>query len=242
MSGRLRVREIHRYPVKSMLGERLDSVEVEDRGVVGDRWWAVREAGGRFASGKDSRRFHRMDAVFECRATLGKDGVPEVALPDGSRMPVTDPAAGPRLSTLFGEPVELVREGQTRRPGMGVVQHFDAAPVSLVGTATLRATGQLVGDDEPLDPRRFRANFVVETDEPYAEDGWVGRMLTVGEVQLHVTEQIERCRTVDVQQGDVPRHGRILKALGETRDLMLAVYAEPVVTGTVAVGDAITLR
>lgn len=242
MADEPRVLEIHRYPVKSMLGERLESVEVDDRGLVGDRWWAVREAGGRFASGKDSRRFHRMDPVFECSAALVDGSKTLIRLPDGSSVPAADPSAGERLSELFGESVELVREGETRRPGLGVVQHYDAAPVSLIGTATLGALARALGDDAPLDPRRFRVNFVVETEEPYVEDTWVGRSLMVGRVQLYVTEQIERCRTVDVRQGEVPRHGRILKTLGANRDLMLAVYAEPVVTGTIAVGDTIQLR
>jgi uncharacterized protein YcbX len=236
------VREIHRYPVKSMLGERLESVELDDRGLVGDRMWAVREAGGRFASGKDSRRFHRMDPVFECTASLDGGTQAVVTLPDGTSVPASDPEANARLSKAFGEPVELVREGETVRPGFGVVQHYDAAPVSLIGTATLAAVAELVGDDEPLDPRRFRVNFVVETDEAYVEESWLGRTLVVGAVRLYVTEQVERCRTVDVQQGDVPQHGRVLKTLGVERDLLLAVYAEPVVTGRIRVSDAITVR
>ncbi|WP_152185797.1 MOSC domain-containing protein [Segeticoccus rhizosphaerae] len=237
----LTVREIHRYPVKSMLGERLEAVELDDRGLVGDRWWAVRDGSGRFASGKNSRRFHRMDPVFGCSASMDESGT-MVALPDGTSLLASDPRLNERLSELFGESVELVREGETVRPGLGVVEHYDAAPVSLIGTATLAAAAELVGDDEPLDPRRFRANLVVETNEPYAEDGWLGRTLEMGGVRLYVTEQIERCRTVDVQQGDVPRHGRVLKALGEQRDLLLAVYAEPIVTGRIRIGDTVTVR
>src|SRR3954462_4492715 len=36
-----RVRSLHRYPVKSMLGEDLDRVAVDRRGVVGDRAYAL---------------------------------------------------------------------------------------------------------------------------------------------------------------------------------------------------------
>ena len=38
-----RVKEIRRYPVKSMGGETLDRVEVGPGGLPGDRAWAVRD-------------------------------------------------------------------------------------------------------------------------------------------------------------------------------------------------------
>ena len=37
------VREIWRYPVKSMAGERLDRGRVGARGLLGDRGWAIRD-------------------------------------------------------------------------------------------------------------------------------------------------------------------------------------------------------
>ena len=37
------VKELFRYPVKSMLGERLTEVEIGLKGVIGDRSWALRE-------------------------------------------------------------------------------------------------------------------------------------------------------------------------------------------------------
>lgn len=231
--------EIYRYPVKSMLGERLQSVPVDDRGLTGDRLWAIRDGSGKFASGKNTRRFHRMDPAFTCTATLGVGADPRIALPDGASYGVVEPGASEALSALFGEPVQLVREGETVRPEFGVVQHYDAAPVSFVGTATLQAVAELLGEDEPVDPRRFRVNFVLETDEPYVEDSWVGRTIRFGEVEVRATQQIERCRTVDVQQGEVPKHGRILKTLGAERNLLLAMYGVPVVTGSISVGDSV---
>ncbi len=38
-----RVAEIHRYPVKSMLGEKLESVLLGRDGLLGDRAWAARD-------------------------------------------------------------------------------------------------------------------------------------------------------------------------------------------------------
>ena len=57
--------EIRRYPVKTMAGESLESVEVDARGLVGDRWFSVMDEEGRLASGKSSRRFRRLDGIFD---------------------------------------------------------------------------------------------------------------------------------------------------------------------------------
>ena len=40
----MKVTEVWRYPVKSMLGEELDQAEVETGGIQGDRQWAVVDA------------------------------------------------------------------------------------------------------------------------------------------------------------------------------------------------------
>ena len=60
--------EIRRYPVKTMGGESLASVEVDARGLLGDRCFSVMDEEGRWASGKSSKRFRRLDGIFDFRA------------------------------------------------------------------------------------------------------------------------------------------------------------------------------
>ena len=62
---------------------------------------------------------------------------PVVTTPDGETLRPGDP----RVAELFGAGVELVREAGT--------SHQDAGAVSLVGTASLRALGELLGDPTP---------------------------------------------------------------------------------------------
>jgi len=59
-----RVASLHRYPVKSLAGESLAAVEVDARGLAGDRAWAVRDPDGKLGSGKSSRRFRKMDGLL----------------------------------------------------------------------------------------------------------------------------------------------------------------------------------
>src|SRR5919112_1855176 len=77
-----RVTHLHRYPVKSMGGERPVRVAVDRRGVVGDRLWAVYDPDGRFGSGKTTHRFRRMPRLLELRAAYEGD-VPVVTFPHG---------------------------------------------------------------------------------------------------------------------------------------------------------------
>jgi uncharacterized protein len=222
------VAELRRYPVKSMGGEALPRVAVDARGLVGDRAYAVVDADGRFAAGKGSRRFRRRDEVFGyAAATL--DGVVVVRRGDDA-WPAGHPDLDAELSARFGDPVRVLAEDRT--------PHFDAGSVSIVGTATLGWCAKELGVD--ADHRRLRANLLVETGEPFEEEAWVGREIAVGAIRLAVVERVERCRTIDLAQDGVTTTTPWLRVLGPSRDLCLAVYADVVRPGTVAVGDAVT--
>jgi uncharacterized protein YcbX len=221
----VRIAEIRRYPVKSMGGESLESVDVDARGLVGDRWFAVVDAEGKLGSGKNSRRFRRFDAIFEYGATTAAGQV-QVTGPSGSWL-VGDAELDRVLGGLVGAEVRL-------RPEAGT-PHQDAGQVSLVGTASLDWCREHLGVDG--DRRRIRPNLVVETTEPFVEEGWGGAALRVGGVELTVVERIERCRMVDIAQEGLPEQPGWLKALGRERDLSLGIYADVTSAGSVALGD-----
>src|SRR6184192_616547 len=76
------VAALWRYPVKSMAGERLTEVAVGERGLEGDRLYAVRDPEGRFGSGKNSTRFRWMPGLHAFAARYDGD-VPVLTFPDG---------------------------------------------------------------------------------------------------------------------------------------------------------------
>lgn len=218
------------FPVKSAGGQSLPALEVEVAGVVGDRAWAVHDAADKLASGKHTRRFRRMDPVFTLVASRRGDET-VLVLPDGTELVAGDAATDESLSRHFGEPVSLQREG--------AIPHQDAAPISLVGTATLAELGRHEGDGSPVDPRHVRANLVVETEQPYAEESWVGGEVTIGGVRLRITEPTERCRMVGIAQVDLPARPGMLRTVADHHDLVAGVYAEVVTPGRVALGDEV---
>ncbi len=223
------VHEIRRYPVKSLAGESLTTVEIDARGLVGDRWYAVVDGDGRLSSGKNSTRFRRRDAVFDFASRTTDEGV-LVAGP-GGEWSAGDPALDQALADAMGDPVRVLAEG--------VTPHYDDGPVSLVGTASLDWCREHL--DVDADRRRIRPNLVVDTSEPFVEETWSGS-LTIGGARLTVDRRIERCRMIDIAQEGLGREGGWLKALTETRDMSLGIYLDVARPGTLRVGDEVLLN
>ncbi|WP_328610576.1 MOSC N-terminal beta barrel domain-containing protein [Amycolatopsis sp. NBC_00345] len=107
------VAELWRFPVKSMLGERLDTVELTGTGIAGDRAYAIFDpATGKVASAKHPRLWPDM---FGCRATFvapPRPGEPpppaRIELADGTVVRTDAPGADDVLSRFFGREVRLI--------------------------------------------------------------------------------------------------------------------------------------
>ncbi len=217
---------LRRYPVKSMGGEDLALVDLDTRGLIGDRWYAVEDDDGHFASGKTTRRFRRRDAVFAFTAHTDPDGRVIVSGPAG-RWPVGDPELDQRLSQEMRTAVRITPEAD--------VPHQDMGSVSIVSTATLRWCADRWGGS--ADPRRLRVNIVIEADEPFIEERWIQHDLSFGSTRLRVVGRAPRCRMIDIRQDGAQPGERWLKSLAQERDMFLAVYADVIRPGRLRVGD-----
>jgi hypothetical protein len=222
------VHEIRRYPVKSMAGESLDAVEIDARGLAGDRWYAVVDGDGKLASGKHTKRFRRRDAVFDFASRTTPEGVRVTGR--GGEWAVGDTALDDVLTEAMGDSVRVLAEALT--------PHQDEGEVSLVGTASLDWCREHLGVD--ADRRRIRPNLVVDTSEPFVEETWTGS-ITVGTALLRFDTRIPRCRMVDIAQEGLPPEGGWLKALTETREMCLGIHLTVVEAGTIRLGDELSL-
>jgi uncharacterized protein YcbX len=117
-------------------------------------------------------------------------------------------------------------------------------------TASLRAARALHPDGD-WDDRRFRSTVLLDVDgASFAEQEWVGRTLTIGDVTLEVTAPTPRCVMVTLPQQDLggdnqvlrtlARHNRV-DVLGTGMFACLGAYASVTRTGTIRVGDEATL-
>jgi uncharacterized protein len=237
----LRIAEVWRYPVKSLLGERLSSARIDVGGIHGDRRFALFDVETGF--GLTARR---VPELLFASARLVDGGRLEIALPDGSVAGEGDDDA---LSDWLGRRVQLRSADTTwerRYENPADFEHeetsrwdpFEGASgafhdsrrtrVSLVSRAT-------VGD---WDPRRFRANVLLDGA---GEDALVGSRVQLGEAVLDVTKQIERCVMVTrAQAGGVERDLDVLRTIARERATLLAVGALVAEPGGVRVGDTVS--
>lgn len=221
-----------RYPVKSMLGEEREHLDINQRGVEGDRLFAVRDGDGKVGSGKTTRRFRKIDGLFGFRAAYHR-GAPSIVFPDGRRMLGNDPNVHRALSDALGQSVTLVREAG--------ISHLDAGPLHLLTTASL-AWLRAVLPDARVDDRRFRPNILIDVaGETQIERRWLGKTVCIGgEVRLRVRDLTERCVMVGLSQADLPDDARVLREIGRHAGPHFGVYAEVLAPGRIYRGD--TLR
>jgi uncharacterized protein YcbX len=160
------LKELWRYPVKSMAGERLRTADLTSLGVEGDRLVQVVGEGGRVLTSRSK------PGLLGHRASLGPGGEPCV---DGR--PWDSPETALRVAAAAGRGARLVRSGGLER--------FDVLPLLVISDGALEAFGR--------DARRLRPNLVIGGVEGLSERGWEGRRLRVGQAVIGLRDLRERC-------------------------------------------------
>jgi MOSC domain-containing protein len=180
-----------RYPVKSMMGEEVNAAQVTERGLVGDRQFAVVDAAtGKVAGAKNPRKWANF---FDCRAAYveplqrgSKLPAVRLTMPDGTVVTSDQPDLRRILSTALGREVAFAEargdgewSGATAEeywPDMEGLDHrdtvtewelpagtfFDLAVVHVLTTATIERLRALYPEGR-FEVRRFRPNIVVAT-------------------------------------------------------------------------------
>lgn len=226
-----RVGGLWRYPVKSLGGERLEALSFDQRGVTGDRRWALVDANGGIASGKPTRRFRKVPGLLRHSSRLEGE-VPVIALVDGRKAAVDSDEAARLVHEIAGPGWSLRRER--------AVSHFDAGAVHLVTSATLATLSAAAR--WPVSVERLRPNLLIELEgEGFPEDKWLGRTLELGTARLRVTKRVVRCAMVNHPRASLRARRDVLKLIGALNQVCAGVYADVLVPGEVHAGDSIAL-
>lgn len=224
-----KVESLWRYPVKSLIGEKLQSFDIDARGVSGDREYAVSNADGKFGSGKNTRRFRKIDGLFTMSAKTSGNGV-SIKFPDGLVLTDKDSAMNDKLSQILGQSVILTEEGE--------ISHFDDSAVHILTTLSLSLLHQLL-PESGIDSRRFRPNIII--DSQHHDQELIGKTIKIGEVILEITHKTERCRMITIEQPGLDSRPEILKSVSQEFGLNFGVYAKVVSIGTVSVGEQVVI-
>ena len=235
------VREVTRYPVKSMAGVATDSAMLGWHGLEGDRRFALHRLGD--SSGFPWLSASRL-AELVLYQPLGLDETSGEALPthvrtpSGSQLQLNSPELNAEISERYGTAVELMH-----------LKHgvFDEAAISVISLATIAEIGREAGIEADLDRRRFRANIIVETDtpKPFLEDEWIGGALVFGDSEqstaVRVTMPDLRCVMINIDPDTATKDARLMKTVVRLNQNNAGVYATVVRTGTIRVGDPVSL-
>jgi uncharacterized protein YcbX len=224
-----RVEKLLRYPVKSLLGEILDAVELDQRGIIGDRLYAISNEQGKFGSGKSTRRFRRIDGLFKMSAQLKGDTL-SILFPCGETLDSGHKNIDQKLSIELGQAVSLTKENQ--------VPHFDDGAIHVVTSADLELLRTQLPDSQ-IDMRRFRANILIDSGSLSSE--LLGKSLRIGSTEIEIIKKTERCRMVCLEQGELNYDPDILGVVAKQYQLKFGVYASVVRSGLINIGDNVTV-
>jgi uncharacterized protein YcbX len=234
------VRELVRYPVKSMAGVATESAHLGWHGLDGDRRFAFRRVG-------DNSGFPWLTAsrvpellLYQPYGLDDSTGEPlptHVRTPAGTNVELRSAELQNEITERLGSSVELMN----LKHGM-----FDEAPLSVISLTTMSGISREAGVD--LDTRRFRANIVLESHdhEPFHEDGWVGRTLVFGDGELRpalrVTKRDVRCMMINLDPDTARQDAQMLKTAVRMNQNNAGVYGTVVQTGTICVGQTVSLE
>ena len=250
----LRIAQLWRYPVKSLLGERLPSLSLVGDGVDGDRLWGILDrADGRILTARRESR------LLFAASRMGTGNVPWITLPDGQLLTGPGPATDDALSAWLGKPVTLVcaTECDAARAEyfadatddssraiewtMPKDRFVDAYPVLVMSTAGLRG-GAAAYAAGAWDVRRFRPNILIDVEgEDWLEDAWADRRLRVGTAQLIPRRRCIRCTMVNRAQPGLDRDVNIYKTLNRVHGGDAGMWTQVALPGSLSEGDVVGL-
>ena len=121
--------------------------------------------------------------------------------------------------------------------------YFDAFSLSIMSQQSLATMNQLDGESR-FDVRRFRPNLLVDipdTDHPFPEQTWIGKMLSIGSVKLRIEMTCPRCSMTTHGFDDLPRDTEIMRQLVNHCDGNLGIYASVQTPGQISIEDHIEI-
>lgn len=266
----MRVAALNIFPVKSGRGIALQSSRVDAFGLIGDRRWMLVDPIGKMVSQRDLPELARLVALPRGEALAlsieGETAVDVGTLDGAPRLDVSvwehtvSAALAPEevsqtLSRWLGRELKLVQFDhaskrhtsptwvETETP----VAFADGYPVLITNTASLAALNEdmQAHGELPVGMERFRANIVLEHDEPFAEDGWTA--VRIGSLLFKLAKPCARCiMTTQDQQTGSREMGSPMPAMGRLRmsadrrvpGPLFGWNAVVVGEGEIAVGDA----
>jgi uncharacterized protein len=208
----MQIKELWRYPVKSMAGEMLQTAEITPTGIAGDRTIQVRNAKGGLVTARTK------PLLLRHHARLADDGM---VLIDGK--PWTSPDIANAVTEAAGPNAHLVSSLAEDR--------FDILPLLVCTDGMINTTG--------YDRRRFRPNIVIGGVDGRTEQSWENSQLRIGDVVIGMEDLRDRCvmTTFDPDSGE--QDLQVLRTIYKHYECHLCLNSYVVHPGRISVGDPV---
>lgn len=227
------------YPFKGMQGVKTDELLLRSISVVGDR----------------TRAYSLVDSSQSKKSTfLDSTKYPGLLRYAPSLVAPEDPKNSdvailtPEGNTYLADSEDLLQEvSDAAKKKLAIVRMgrgaYHSMPVSLLSMSSVRDIETHVGYE--VDPRRFRENILVETnsDRPYEEDNWIGKIVTFGDredsARIAIVKPDPRCATVNMDPVTGEKRPEVLRAIVRNHENTFGVYATVLFEGKILKGDTV---
>lgn len=233
------VKELYRFPVKSMRGESLLEAHGDWYGLDGDRRYAFVRSDNRsgfpWLTGREVPQMLQYTPRYTQPDDVADSPV-AVTLPNGRILPIHAPELTQELADAYGKPVNLIKIGRGA---------FDTQVISVMSTATVAELSKMIGT--AVTPLRFRQNIIIEPfdDQPFVEERWLDSSLVFGSqpdgLRIRLNLRIQRCVMINIDPATSEKEPAVLKTVAQMRDSCAGVNSSTERPGTIRVGDVVKL-
>lgn len=226
----LQLSEIYIYPIKSLGGIRLETVNITSRGLENDRRFMLVDEIGRFLSQREYPQLAIFKTEIEAESlkiTNKKDGSSVKILLQYSHNHQINPSLNVQIwddetlaieisseasnwfTQALGIPARLVympeesqrkTDAQYSLTGEEITSFSDGYPILVIGQSSLDDLNNRL--ENPININRFRPNFVFKNGDPFEEDDW--HEFTIGKIRFFGVKPCARCimTTIDQETGE----------------------------------------
>ena len=233
------VKELYRFPVKSMRGEALTEAFGYWHGFEGDRRYAFvrseNRSGFPWLTGREIPQILQFTPRYTDPSDIENSPV-EVELPDGRILPIDAPELNQKLANAYGKPVNLIKIGRGA---------FDSQVISIMSTATVSELSTMIGT--AVTPLRFRQNIIIDPfdDQPFVEERWLDSSLVFGSeadgLRIRLNRRIQRCVMINIDPETSEKETAVLKTVAQARDNCAGVHSSTERPGMIRIGDVVKL-
>jgi uncharacterized protein YcbX len=208
------VKELWRYPVKSLAGEQIAEARVDHLGIASDRQILVRNSRGRVLT---SRTHHQLLGL---KGTLDRHGAARI-----SGYAWDSPEALRLVRSAAGPDAEVFRNDGAGR--------FDVLPLLIATDGAIEHMG--------FDGRRLRPNIVIGGVAGLEERTWPGRRLRIGNTVITVAQLRARCVMTTYDPDTLKQDLNILKSIASELGGTMALDCAVESAGLIRVGEPVVL-